>query len=277
MALQVSPRRKEQLATFGPYPQVTLAAAREECNALHVGLRSGIDPSPTRRQATALAAVLDTTPSGPRFAEIANEWPASKRWGDDHAAKVHRSLERDVFPILGDRVVTAITRGMVAEVLAKVMEREARETGSRIQQRISRILDYAIAKGLRDDNPASHTRGVLGDAPAVERRPALLELEPLREILRRCDALYLSRPVWLANRLIAFTASRVGPAISATWDEFLLDDECPRWIVSRERMKVKDGNKGDFVAYLGPMLTSELRAWKLATAGARHVFRLASP
>jgi integrase len=263
---------KEQTATIGAYPEITLAAARLERDRLRAGLRSGIDPSATRRQAAAMADVLLATPKGPTFTEIAGQWLASKRWGDDHAAKVRRSLDRDVFPQIGDRVITTITRAMVAEVLAKVMDREARETGSRIQQRVARILDFAIAKGLRGDNPASHTRGVLGDAPTVERRPALLELDPLRDILRRCDTLYLSRPVWLANRLIAFTASRVGPAISATWDEFLLDDECPRWIVPRERMKVKDGNKGDFVAYLGPALTSELQAWKLATGGEGHVF-----
>jgi hypothetical protein len=164
-------------------PQVTLAAAREECNALHVGLQSGIDPSPTRRQAAALAQELELVPlpSGPRFTAIAEEWLASKRWGDDHAAKVRRSLERDVFPILGDRVVTTITRSTVADVLAKVMEREARETGSRIQQRIgedSRLRDRERSARRQPRDP--HTRR----APVRERfagaavlyRPVMLVL-----------------------------------------------------------------------------------------------------
>lgn len=266
---------KEQVATFGPYGtdkhagELTLKGAREKRDELRVALRRGNDPSTKRREAK---ATFERELVGPTFRVIAGEWLASKRWSESHAAKVERSLEVDVYPALGDRSIATITRADVAAVLATVVDRGARETGSRIQQRIARVFDFAIAKGILETNPATHTRGVLGDAPAVERRPALLELDPLRDILKRCDVLQLSRQVWLANRLIAFTASRVGPAISATWDEFDLNDECPTWRVPRARMKVKDGNKGDFVAYLGPILAAELRAWKAATAGTGFLF-----
>jgi integrase len=99
----------------------------------------------------------------------------------------------------------------------------------------------------------------------------VLKWEGLGDILRRADAARLSRSVWLAHRLCAFTAVRIGSVIVAEWPEFHLDGETPKWIIPREKCKVKERDF-DLTVVLSPTIANELRAWRTATGGTGYTF-----
>lgn len=68
----------------------------------------------------------------------------------------------------------------------------------------------------------------------------------------------------MASRLIAFSASRIGPAVEAAWPEFDLDSHVVTWTIPRAKQKKKD-RPHDHVVYFGPHFAEELRAWKRRT------------
>lgn len=85
---------KERMLSFGPYPAVTLAAARKKRDEARLLLRSGTDP---RRQIVR---------EGQTFEDVARAWHANREDSLDpaHAVRVLSRLERDAFPTLGAKV-----------------------------------------------------------------------------------------------------------------------------------------------------------------------------
>ncbi|MGL4686410.1 MAG: tyrosine-type recombinase/integrase [Commensalibacter sp.] len=69
------------------------------------------------------------------FETIARNWHKSRfsLWTKHHAKNVLDSLEKDVFPFLGQKPIHEITAPMVLSVLKKVEERGAIETAHRIR------------------------------------------------------------------------------------------------------------------------------------------------
>src|ERR1700686_1315244 len=88
---------KEKLLSFGPYPSVGLAQAREHREAAKVLLRAGKDPGLEKKLRRAAAG--DAAGS---FEAIARNWHARNlpTWTERHGKDVLDSLEADVFPTL---------------------------------------------------------------------------------------------------------------------------------------------------------------------------------
>jgi hypothetical protein len=101
---EVSSRRKREAAIAWRYPDVSLKAARERREDLRRQLASGIDPSVKRK--TEKAAGEDS------FEAVAREWFAkfSATWAKNHADKILRRLEKDLFPWLGSRPTGKLRR-----------------------------------------------------------------------------------------------------------------------------------------------------------------------
>ena len=85
---------KEKRLTFGSYPDVSLAEARDRREDAARQLRSGIDPAIEKKRQSAVRVLqLDAT-----FKAISEDWIASQAalWSKRHAALVKASMERDV-------------------------------------------------------------------------------------------------------------------------------------------------------------------------------------
>jgi len=88
---------KEKSLAFGVYPEVSMKLARKDALEAKLLLREGIDPS-VRRKQDKQTKITNT------FRNIANEWHEKQkgRWTKDHAESVLRSLDKDVYPVIGD-------------------------------------------------------------------------------------------------------------------------------------------------------------------------------
>ena len=133
------------------------------------------------------------------------------------------------------------------------------------------VFRFARAKGLCATNPATDAKELITKKRVVTPQPALLEIDALREVLRAADVAPISPAVRLASRLCAFSASRLGPVVAAEWSEFDLDGDTPRWIVPRNKMKMRH-RINDHIVYLGPTIAAELRAWRERIGGKGYVF-----
>ncbi|MBY9063226.1 integrase arm-type DNA-binding domain-containing protein [Sphingomonas yunnanensis] len=141
------------MLTFGPYPGISLARARQLREDASRSLRDGIDPSVRKRQRVA-AQVAETQAT---FELIARDWHRSQRpvWFERYASTILNSLVNDVFPKIGKSPVSAVTTPLVLEVLRPIEARGAVETAHRTRQRISEVFARAIALGLAQTDPAA--------------------------------------------------------------------------------------------------------------------------
>lgn len=225
---------KEKLLTFGLYPEVKLAEARERMQKARAELRQGLDPG--RR-----SAVVE----GVRFEEVARDWHKCKAspWSDRHADDVLTSLAREVFPSIGARPINAVTTADVAATLRKIETRGAIETAHRIRQRIEAVFAFAIASGLAASNPGAAVKASMLKMPRSKPQPALTSLVEFRVMLRDVAAAPTEPVTKLATTLLALTAVRPGELRKAPWSEFDEEADLPVWTIDAKRMKGTDERK----------------------------------
>jgi integrase len=215
---------------LGPYPEVSLAEAREkafECRRLCV---RGIDPIGSRAK-----------PSGMTFQSCAEAYVSSHGSGwrsDTHKAQWAASLRDYINPVIGAMPVQTIDTALVMKVLKPIWDSRA-ETGSRIRGRIEAVLDWATAHGYRQgDNPArwrGHLDKLLphrSKVRAVKHHEALpYSALPKFLVTLRDEATLSAR----ALEFIILTAARTSEVIEAAWAEVNLAEKV--WIVPAARMK----------------------------------------
>ncbi len=260
---------KEKIYSVGPYPLVSLAAARVELGEVKALLLENKDPVTARRVNRAATA----TGSDNTFKAVAKEWLAMKQkeWSTVHYSKSQRALERDIYPSLGNLPVASITPAIVAKAIEDIHKRDVLETATRILQHLNGVFRYAQAKGLCRDNPAGPAREILPRKKDNGRMPALLDWASLGDVLRRAEMARLSPSVRMAHRLCAFTAARIGNVVNAEWREFHLDDAQPVWIIPRAKMKVATRDI-DHRVPLCTEIAAELRQWQEVFGRKGYVF-----
>ncbi|WBO22287.1 tyrosine-type recombinase/integrase [Sphingomonas abietis] len=284
----------QKTLSFGSYPSITLLMARAKRDEAKALLRDGRDPSVERRVANRAQAAAN----GNTFETVARRWHTLKTpgWNAVHAADVIASLERDVFPEVGDLPITVLKAPKMLEVLQKVEARGAIETAHRIRQRVSAVFVYGIAAGLCDADPAASLGKALKEVPKAKKQPSIVDgardqvgrLTAIRQLLIDCEAERCRAATKLALRLLALTAVRPGELAGARWAEFSgLDGPAPLWTIPAERMKGdKDRKSEEYGEHLVPLsrqAVDVLRVLRPLTGhlalcfpGERHVHRTIS-
>ncbi len=228
---------KEKLLSFGAYPGVSLSDARALRDDAKATLKVGRDPAIERK----IRRVTATMSPDRTFEGIARAWHAQQapHWTERHADDVLGSLQRDVFPHIGEAAIADITAATVLGVLREIEARSAPETARRVRQRMSAVFVHAIASSLATNDPAASVGAAL--VPMKKgKQPSVTELDAARALLATVEAQAGHAVTKLANRLLALTAVRPGELRGARWDEFEgLDGKEPLWIVPPERMKMK--------------------------------------
>lgn len=235
---------KEKKLSIGPYPSVTISAARKERdNALQM-LRSGIDPAAEKkaRKARAAAEALDS------FERSARAWHEvqAKTLSKKYAAAVLSRLEKDVFPSFGSQPIRSITAPMVREMIKRIEKRGAYDMAHRVRNHVSDVFLWAMASGLADFDPAAMIKKALHPTDP-KLRPAILQVPDAQQLLHEIEA--LAGTHWstlLASRLLALTAARPGVIRLAEKQEFEgLDGRSPVWRIPAEKMKLTRKQKRD--------------------------------
>jgi integrase len=255
---------KEKQLTFGPYPLIGLATAREMRDAAKRQLLAGVDPS--KKAADARAQRLGVLPDVETFKKAALSWHAQgkKRWKPRHAASVLRRLENDAFPVIGHLPIDAITPADVRPIIDAVQGRGAIGQAHELLGRMSRIFKLAIARGEASSDPAAALEALLQPV-AWKNYPAILRLPELRKALKAFEAEPHQPSVKLASRLLALTAARPGTVRFAQAAEFHeLDGAEAHWIIPAAKMKLEraqsEQERFDFVVPLSTQAVAVVKA-----------------
>lgn len=242
---------KEKRLLLGPYPEVSLARARQLRDDAKFTLRNHRDPAleEHKRKIAAHAA------AGATLEKYGLQWHAAQegRWSPVQVKKVLQALRRDVFPDLGRLPLVEIDGPMILKILRKIEKRGAIDTAKRVRQHISAIFQFAMAEGVVASDPAASVKKGLLPTPPGGKQPAVRTVAEARQLLEDMDASTSTPGTKLASRLLALTATRPGIVRAARWSEFegidwgqpgsVSDDAL--WRVPAGRMKLELSDKAD--------------------------------
>ena len=272
---------RERRLVLGAYPQLSLREARDRKADARLLLRDGRDPGIEAVKARVERAVA----SANTFEALARGWYGlqESRWTPIHTRDVITSLEKEVFPWVGKLPITEIDEPMVLSVLRKIEKRGAIETAHRVRQRMSAVFVHAIAEGAGSRDPAAIVTRALKPVPRARKRPALVSVEALHDMIRKTEAEPASPLTKLASRFLALTAQRPGMIRALPWDEiegidWRSDDAAPEacWRVPASRMKLMLDLKNDagfeHLVPLSPQAVAVLRAAHVLTGRGPLIF-----
>jgi len=230
---------KESTFTLGEYPLMSLEQARIARTEAREHVKNGKNPAQERRaekQEEIAKTEAARTASKNTFEFIALEWIGQQRerWSHDHVTAVLASLKNNAFPLLSETPVDAITPPMILQTIRRIEKRGSLEIASKVLQRITAVLRYAVQTGRATFNPAAEMRGVLKSRKVKHR--AALSAEDLPEFLQKLRDGDIHVTTKLALQFTILTAARSGEARGATWDE--IDLEGTIWRIPAEQMKM---------------------------------------
>jgi integrase len=272
---------KERRLILGSYPEVSLKDAREKKLEARKLLAEGRDPGIEAKK----AAITRNLAAANTFEVVARNWFSLQedRWTPVHARDVITSLENEVFPWVGSLPVAEIDEPLILTVLRKIEKRGAIETAHRIRQRMSAVFVHGIAEGVAMRDPAAVVGKALKPVPRSKKRPAILDLEGLHDMIRKTEVEPASPLTKLASRFAALTAQRLGSIRSMAWEELenidWTGDEVSSkaiWRIPAANMKLKSDLKHDesfdHLVPLAPEVVAVLRATKRLTGRGPLVF-----
>ena len=222
---------KRKTLSIGKYPTVSLVEARQAAENARRLLVSGQDPSEAKQQEKRerQAAALNT------FEAIARRWHSDNliRWKENHAARVLRYFETDVFPVIGEMPIQEIRVSDIKTVLDGVMTRGVNNTAEKIREWTGSIFDYAVMLEVVETNPAYSLRKYI-PAKQTDHRPALPR-EELTEFFRRLILAEIEPQNRIALILNMLTFLRSTELRGGQWNE--IDFDAAIWTVPAQRMK----------------------------------------
>lgn len=239
---QVNKRRRDM--ALGSLEDVSLADARARAAELQAKVRKGIDPLAAQQQEAQQQALAEA--GVPTFTSLAAAYVRAHRreWTNQKTPfQWVRTLKAYARPVLGAVPADEITTEQVLQVLRPIWHTKT-ETASRVQKRIERIMDLAVSRGHRPDNPArwvGHLKNELSAPDRIMRarnggtdphHPAM----PFQQVPAFYAELQQAASVSaLALRFTIVTCCRTSEVLKAQWSE--IDLGAAIWTIPAGRMK----------------------------------------
>jgi len=256
---------KRKTLAIGPYPDISLADAREKRGIARKQVVSDVDPGEIKKAQRTATVGND----GESFEVVAREWHEkfSERWSESHAETTLRRIILDVFPLIGARPVSEIKTPEILAVLRRIEERGALETAHRVRTICGQIFRYAVATGRVERDLTADLKGAL---PPYKKghHAAITEPKEVAKLLKAIEVYKGSPVVRAALQLAPLVFVRPGELRQAEWSE--IDFDTAEWNISEERMKVK--GQGAHLVPLSRQSIQILQALHPVTNRSRYVF-----
>jgi len=225
---------KEKLISFGSYPDVTLATAREKRDEARKQLASGRDPSAQRK----LDRIVEEKAAQNTFGAVAAEHldnMVANGLAETTLVKNRWMLQVLAAP-LAHRPIVEIMPIEVLDVLKRIEKSGRRETARKLRSMIGGVFRYAVVTLRATNDPTAPLRGALL-TPQVQHRPAIIDERELGILMRAIDEYDGWPTLRAALQLIALTMTRPGDVRFMRRSE--INFEQAVWRIPAERMKMR--------------------------------------
>lgn len=267
---------KEGKISLGVYPKISLEQARTERDKCQSELDRGINPSTSRKEARRLSEQIRIN----TFRLVSNKWLAeifpSKSKSPDHAKRVRARFENDLFPQLGDRLMTDITTQDVLTAIQKIETRGCLETAQRTAASCRDVFRYAKLLGYCQHDVTEGIFALL-QRPVRAHFPAITKGEMAAPLLQEIWNYRGTAVVQSAFRLNPYLFCRPGELRSMEWE--FVDLEKRQWLLRLEKDEAREEGrrKGEqlddcLIVPLAHQACQILRELKRITGMGKYVF-----
>ncbi|HDC2545068.1 TPA: tyrosine-type recombinase/integrase [Salmonella enterica] len=222
------------LLSFGSLDEVTLADARKRREEYRTMLAKGIDPQRHQQQQQEAESIRRNN----TFRKVAANWYEMKQaqnLAPNTIKDIWRSLEKYVFPDIGDKPVNELTARQFVTLLEPIKARGNLETLKRVLQRINEVMDYAANSGLTEFNTAANVRKAF-PTPVKKHMPSIRP-EQLPDLMQALSVASIERQTRLLIEWQLLTVTRPAEAASTRWCE--IDMDAATWTIPEGRMKMR--------------------------------------
>ncbi len=227
---------KQKSIAFGSYPELSLSKARQCRDDARQLLANGVDPSVAKKD----LAVKNKLASYNTFEAITRKWHEThkSKWSEGHSKHILSRFENDIFPVVGNMLITEVRRKDLASLLEGVSKRTL-ETAHRLKTAINQMFNYAVANELIALNPLGNTKGLL---PKIEHKHMAAPTDPkdVAPLLRAIDNFAGSYIVKAAMQLSPLLFCRPGELRHMEWTE--VNFETAEWNIPAEKMKMRQAH-----------------------------------
>ena len=262
---------KEGRMALGSYPDVTLMAARKARDAARLQKSKGLNPVQVRK----VERLKTARTGGDTFRSVALEWYGKQvpQWSESHAERSLRQLERDLFPWIGDQLMSEIHGMELLAALQKIEERGAVETADRVLMLARQVWDYWLPTA--EVKQRNITEGLKGRLMPYRGKSFAAILDPVRmgDLMRAIKGYKGGPIVRTALQLTPYLYQRPGNLRMMEWAELDLDGAM--WTIPSMKMKRTKLEKEQGEPHTVPLPTQAvalLRDIQPLTGGGRYVF-----
>ena len=218
---------------LGGYPTVPIKDAREAAKTIKADIKAGIDP-------VIVAKSIKSKLKAEQAKEITFKEYAQKNFIPNRAKeykspqqvrRLNQLLRDYVFPHIGNLLITDIERAHVINLLKPIWETK-NETAKRVQNYVQKVIQQAIADGLREKaNPATWKDDLALSFPKASkihkvRHHRFLDWRKLPDFMKSLHELEThkdSRPDVKCMAFMILTVARPSEARLVDWKEIDLD------------------------------------------------------
>ena len=221
---------KRKTLALGVYPDTSLKQARDKRDTAKKQIADGIDPGLERK-------IKKQGATENSFKAVALEWFENKiaPKSVSHQECTMRVLNGDLFPWLGDRLITDITASELLETLRRIEARNALSVASNALGACGQIYRYAISTGRIKTDVTLSLRGAL---KTVDSRnfASITDPQQVRPLLRAIDEYSGSFVVKCALRLLPLVFVRPGELRAMQWKDVDLELAEWRYLVTKTKV-----------------------------------------
>lgn len=247
---------KPKTKSFGPFPQVSLAEAREKRDEAKAALRDGNDPMAGRRAIRA----------GKTLAEASAEyWAGRGDLSESYRDNAIRGIEMHLLPGLGAKNIAVIDRDDLMNELRRMDAAGLHVYVRKVLMWIRQVFEWAVENGYATINPAALIRPEKAFSRSVVEHFAALELRDIPDFMSRLRVERELQSV-LGCRMLAYTWVRTNELRMMEWSE--VDEVAGVWIIPAGKMK----RRRDHMVPLSKQAIEILRTMRARTRGGRYVF-----
>ncbi|MCS2149656.1 tyrosine-type recombinase/integrase [Scandinavium manionii] len=220
--------RRETLV-IGQYGRdgITLAEARDELISAKKLLKAGQSPAAAKRDGIKKIRGAET------FAVHTDSYMKYIILADSTRAMKQAVLDRDILPVLANKLMAEINTATVRDLCDRIVERGGRATAVQAREIISSVYRHANDRGHGLFNPAADIKP--SSIALFKPRERALQPEEIGVFFRAMDKVGAMATMKLALKLVLLTMVRKNEFINAVWSE--VDFKKWAWTIPADRMK----------------------------------------
>jgi integrase len=255
---------KENTATLGHYPAVSLLEARLKRAEARELLVQGIDPNAHHKQ----QKISSSISIGSSFNDMFNQWFELNKesWKPNYQQDLIKRSKKHLSPYIGNRNVSEITSQEMLGVFKVIESAGTIDTLHKVKGCASRVFRYCVGLGIIEHDPTRDLPNEIFKRKKVTHLAHITDPQAIGGLLRMIDEYQGTYQIENALKIAPYLFLRPGELAGLEWNEVDLKDKLIR--INAKRMKMKTTH----LVPLCPQVISLLENLKNIKTGSNFVF-----